>query len=62
MNNLDGVIIVLGIAFGIYKFYELSTCCKERMTIIEKMNFGNGVVLSPGVARWLSAPVQTFIK
>ena len=60
MNNLDGVIIVLGLVFGIYKFYELSTCRKERMTIIEKMSFGDGVALSPDVVQWLSAPAQTF--
>jgi len=60
MNNLDGVIIVLGLVFGVYKFYELSTCRKERMTIIEKMNFSADMTLSPDVAQWLSTPVQTF--
>ena len=60
MNDLDLVIIVLGLAFGIYKFYELSTCRKERMAIIEKMSFSGDMTLSPDVARWLSAPVQTF--
>jgi len=60
MSNIDGVMIVLGLAFGIYKFYELSTCRKERMIVIEKMNFSDGTALSPEVARWLSEPTQTF--
>ena len=60
MDNLNGVIIVLGIAYGIYKLYELSVSRKERMTVIEKMNFSDGTALSPEVARWLSEPTQTF--
>ena len=60
MTNIDGVIIVLGLAYGIYKFYELSIRRKERMTLIEKMNTGNGGTLSPDAIRALPPSVQTF--
>jgi hypothetical protein len=60
MNSLDSIIIVLAIAFGIYKFYELSVRSRERKDIIEKMNFADGAVLSVDVSRWLPPPVKTF--
>jgi len=40
MTNIDGVIIILGLAYGIYKFYELSTRRKDREAMIEKMSCG----------------------
>jgi len=60
MTNIDGVIIVLGLTYGIYKFYELSIRRKERMTLIEKMSLCNGETLSPDVARSIPPLVQTF--
>ena len=60
MTNIDGVIIILGIAYGIYKFYELSTRRREREAVIEKMNLGDGETLSLDAIRALPPSVQTF--
>jgi len=60
MNNLDTVIIVLGIAYGVYKVYELSIRRNERMTMINKISFGDDVARSSDASRWLPASVQTF--
>jgi len=60
MYNLDSVFIVLGITFGIYKSFELFVCRKERMAMIEKMSFGDGVVVPPNVTKWFSPPKPTF--
>jgi len=60
MSNINVVIIVLGIVYGIYKFYELSTRRRERMKMIEKMSFGDGGTLSPDAIRTLPPSVQTF--
>jgi len=60
MTNIDGVIIVLGLVYGIYKFYELSIRRKERETMIEKMSLGNDGTLSPDAIRALPPSVQTF--
>jgi len=60
MTNVDGVIIVLGIAYGIYKLYELSIRRREREAMIEKMSLGDGEALSPDATRALPPSVRTF--
>jgi len=59
MNQMMGAIIVLGIAYAIYKLVELFARRNERMIIIEKMSSGNGAVNFPDVTKWLSPPTQT---
>ena len=56
MSQMFGAINVLGIAYAIYKLVELFACKKERMIIIEKMCFGDGVVNLPDVNKWFSSP------
>ena len=53
-------IMVLGIAYAIYKLFELFARRKERMAIIEKMNNGDGVVNFPDVSKWFSSPTPKF--
>jgi len=60
MNNLNATIIILGITYDIYKLFELFVRRKERMAMIEKMSFGDGVVMPPDVTLWLPRPAQTF--
>jgi hypothetical protein len=57
---MNEVIIVLGLAYGIYKFYELTARRRERMTLIEKMGLGEGGTLPPDAVRSLPPSVQTF--
>jgi len=56
MNQMFSAIIVLGIAYTIYKLFELFVRRKERMAIIEKMINGEGVVNFPDVSKWFSSP------
>ena len=56
MSQMFSAIIVLGIAYAIYKLFELFVRQKERMAIIEKMNNGDGVVNFPDVSKWFSSP------
>ena len=60
MTNIDGVIIILGLAYGIYKFYELSTRRKEREALIEKMSCGDDATFSSDAIKALPPVVQTF--
>jgi MFS family permease len=56
MNQMFSAIIVLGIAYAIYKLFELFVRRKERMVIIEKMSSGECVVNFPDVSKWFSSP------
>jgi len=49
-------VIVLGIAYAIYKLFELFVRRKERMAIVEKMINGDSVVNLPDVSKWFSPP------
>ena len=60
MFNLDSVLIVLGITYGIYKVFDLFVRRKERMALVEKMSFGDGMVVPPDVTKWFSPPIPTF--
>jgi len=56
MNQMFSAIIVLGIAYAIYKLFELFVRQKERIMIIEKMSNDDGVVNFPDVSKWFSSP------
>ena len=50
-------IMVLGIAYAIYKLFELYACRKERIMLIEKMSFTDGIAAPPpDVSKWFSQP------
>ena len=53
VNHLNG-------AYGIYKLFELFVRRKERMAMIEKMSFGDGMVVPPDVTKLFSPPIPTF--
>ena len=59
LNNLFQAIIVLGIAYTIYKLFELYARRKERILTIEKMSFDNGVVIPPDITKLFSTPTPT---
>ena len=52
-------IIPLGIAYIIYKVFELYVRRKERMAMIEKMSFGDGTVIPPDVTKLFSPSTPT---
>ena len=56
MSEMFVSITVLGIAYAVYKLFELYARRKERMLIIEKMNFSNGMAAPPDVTKWFSTP------
>ena len=56
LNDLFPAIMVLGIAYAIYKIFELYVRRKERMLIIEKMSFGDSATVPPNVSKWFSPP------
>jgi xanthine/uracil permease len=56
MGQMFGAIIVLGIAYTVYKLFELYARRQERMTMIEKMGFGDGTAVPPDFAKWFSPP------
>ena len=56
MNQMFSAIIVLGIAYTVYKLFELFVRKKERMAIIEKMVNSDGVMNFPDVSKWFSTP------
>jgi len=58
-NDLFPAIIVLGIAYAIYKLFELYARRKERIMMIEKLSIGEGVVISPDFAKLFSPPTPT---
>jgi len=60
MHNLDQAVIVLGIVYGIYKSFELFVCRKERINLIEKMNFSDGIMNPPNVTRWFQSSAPKF--
>ncbi|MDR0814810.1 MAG: hypothetical protein LBN37_03545 [Bacteroidales bacterium] len=53
-NFLTPVVIVLGISYTIYKLVELLAHRKERLRLIEKIDFSAGVAPSPDVFKWLT--------
>ena len=60
MYNLVQAVIVLGITYGIYKALELFVCRKERLTLIEKMSFDDGIVTPPNVMKWFQSSSPKF--
>ena len=58
MELMFVTIITLGIAYAIYKLFELYARRKERILMIEKMSFGDGMVIPPDVSKWFSPPTQ----
>ena len=58
-KDLFPAIIVLGIAYAIYKLFELYARRKERIMMIEKLSLGEGVVIPPDVTKWFSPPTPT---
>lgn len=60
MHHLFNTLIVLGITYGIYKVFELFVRRKERMVMIEKMSFSEGILAPPDVTKWFSPPIPTF--
>ena len=60
MIHITEVFIVLGIVYGIYKLFELFVRRKERMFLIEKMSFGDGMVAPPDFSKWFSPPTPKF--
>jgi len=59
LNDLFQAIIVLGIAYTIFKLFELYARRKERIMMIEKMSFGDGMINPPDVTKWFSPPTPT---
>ena len=59
-NDLFPAIMVLGIAYAIYKLFELYARRKERIMMIEKMSFSEGVINPPDVTKWFSTPIPKF--
>ena len=60
MDMLFVAIITLGIAYAIYKLFELYARRKERMLMIEKMSFGDGTVAPPDFTKWFSPPTTSL--
>ena len=56
LKDLFLTIMVLGIAYAIYKLFELYARRKERMMMIEKFSLGEGMVIPPDVTKWFSPP------
>ena len=54
MNNLGAAITFLGIAYYVYKIFELYARRKERMFMIEKMSFGESMATPPDLTKWFS--------
>ena len=59
MYRLVEPIIVLGIAYAIYKIFELFVRRKERMAMIEKMNISDGVIIPPDITKWFTPPTPS---
>ena len=55
LNNLFQAIIVLGIAYTIYKLFELYARRKERIMMIEKMSICD---TPPDVSKWFSPTIS----
>ncbi len=58
-HELYPAIMVLGIAYAVYKLVELFARRKERMAIIEKISLNEGAVIPPDITKWFSPPTQT---
>jgi len=56
MEIMFVTIIILGIAYAIYKLVELFARRNERMSIIEKMSLGDDVMNPIDVNKWFSPP------
>ena len=56
MLQLTPPIIVLGIAYAIYKIFELFVRRKERMAMIEKLNISDGAIIPPDITKWFTPP------
>lgn len=62
-HNVMPAVIVLGIAYAIYKLVELFARRRERMAVIEKMSLGDGVIIPPDIAKWYApAPVAWGLR
>ena len=59
MEIMFVTIIILGIAYAIFKLVELFARRNERMTIIEKMGFGDGIVNLPDLSKLFPTQTQT---
>jgi hypothetical protein len=59
MEILFVTIMTLGIAYAIYKLFELYACRKERMAMIEKMSVGSGVITPPNFTNLFPPPIPT---
>ena len=57
-NDLFPAIIVLGIAYAIYKLFELYARRKERIMMIEKLSIGDSGIAPPDIAKWFSPPTS----
>ncbi len=55
-HGLVPPIIVLGIAYAIYKLVELFARRKERMAIIEKLSTSDGKIVPLDITKWFSPP------
>ncbi len=58
-HGLLPAIIVLGIAYAVYKLVELFARRKERMALIDKIDIKDGVAVSPDMINWLSPPAKS---
>ena len=56
MFRLVEPIVVLGIAYAIYKLFELFVRRKERMAMIEKLNISDGAFIPPDITKWFTPP------